>query len=174
MQLDTIGIEFLKAREGVKLKSYNIGDKWTIGYGNTFYEDGTPVQANQVITAERAEKLFKIVLSEFEIDVTKLVGKAKINQNQFNALVSYAYNRGSYRFANTTLLDLVIANPNDPKIRNQFALEWGTNTKYKTALVARRKLESDLYFTTPTGTIKASTGIFIAIALGLLFGISNN
>lgn len=174
MQLDTVGIEFLKAREGLRLKSYNDGAKWTIGYGNTYYEDGTPVQANQVITASRAEKLFKIILAEYESDVTKLVGKAKINQNQFNALVSYAYNRGSYRFANTTLLDLVIANPNDAKIKNQFALEWGTNTQYKTALIARRKLEANLYFTTPTGTSKASTGIFIAIALGLLFGISNN
>lgn len=176
MKLSTNGIAFLKAREGFRSLAYSDGTKYTIGYGNTYWEDGSPVRAGQTITETRAESLFKSILAEFENDVTHLVS-ASINQSQFDALVSYAYNRGSYRFSLTTLLKMVNANPNDPNIRKQFETEWGTNTKYKTGLISRRKLEAELYFsksTTSTGTTLASTSTWLLAAIGLGILISKN
>lgn len=170
MKLSTNGIAFLKEREGFRSTAYSDGSKYTIGYGNTFWEDGSPVRAGQTVTEARAEALFKTVLASFERDVTKLV-TATINQTQFDALVSYCYNRGAYRFAMTTLLNMVNANPNDPNIAKQFEIEWGTNITYKTGLINRRRLEAGLYFSKSTGAIIASTSS-LTWALGLaLFGV---
>jgi lysozyme len=50
--------ELIKRFEGLILKAYK--DKtgvWTIGYGGTHYEDGTPVRSGDRITKARAEKL---------------------------------------------------------------------------------------------------------------------
>ena len=170
-RLDSVGRKFLQDREGLRLTAYNNGDKWTIGYGNTYYKDGSSVKRGDVITKAQAETLFNDILVEFENDVAKLVVPAKLTQNQFNALVSYAYNRGSYRFAATKLIDMVIANPNDPNIRKQFEIEWGTATKFKTALINRRKLEAELYFTgsSASGTAtKAGSLFFGLLAIGLI------
>lgn len=174
MKISTNGFNFLKAREGLRLTAYNLGDKWTIGYGNTYYEDGTPVKKGDVITKARAESLFLSVVNEYAEEVTQLVGIAQLNQNQFDALVSYAYNRGSYRLANTELLNMVIRNPNDPKIREQFVIEWGTNTTYKTALINRRKLEAELYFSGSAGSSSNANLLGWGLALlGVGFLIKN-
>lgn len=169
-RLDSVGRKFLQDREGLRLTAYNNGDKWTIGYGNTYYKDGSSVKRGDTITQAQAETLFNNILVEFENDVSKRVVPAQLTQNQFNALVSYAYNRGSYRFANTKLLDMVIANPNNAAIKEQFAIEWGTATKFKTALINRRKLEANLYFTggSSSQTASASTWLFGAIFLGAI------
>lgn len=171
MKLSANGIAFLKAREGFRANAYSDGTKYTIGYGNTYWEDGSPVKAGQTITEARAEKLFKAILAEFERDVSKLVS-ATLKQSQFDALVSYAYNRGVYRFAQTTLLEMVNANPNNPAIAEQFVKEWGTNTTYKTGLINRRRLEAQLYFGGSGGTILASGAKATTWLLGLgLVGI---
>lgn len=168
MKLSSNGIKFLKTREGFRSTAYSDGSKFTIGYGNTFWEDGSPVKAGQTVTEARAETLFKAVLADFEKDVTRLV-TATITQSQFDALVSYAYNRGVYRFASTTLLDMVNANPKDPNIRQQFVIEWGTNTTYKTGLISRRKLEAELYFS--NSSIAQTSGVFGWVIGALVVGI---
>ncbi len=166
------GIDFLKLREGFRSKAYFDGSKWTIGYGNTYWEDGSPVRSGQTITEARAEKLFRSVLADFESDVSKLVTSA-ITQSMFDALVSYAYNRGIYRFSNTTLLTMVNKKPNDTAIRQQFIIEWGTNTTYKTALQTRRGLEASLYFSDAPVTQPQTAsigGVFlILIVIGTVF-----
>lgn len=168
MKLSANGIKFLKAREGFRSTAYSDGSKFTIGYGNTFWEDGSPVKAGQTVTEARAETLFKNILADFEKDVTRLV-TSNITQSQFDALVSYAYNRGVYRFAATTLLDMVNANPKDPNIRQQFVNEWGTNTTYKTGLINRRKLEAELYFS--NSSIAQTSGVFGWVVGALVVGI---
>lgn len=68
----------------------------------------------------------RIVNIEFEgechVQVAKLI-KSKITQNQFNTLVSLAYNIGVGAFGRSTLLRKVNANPNDPTIGAEF-LKW--------------------------------------------------
>jgi lysozyme len=72
--------------------------------------------------------------------------KKPLTQNQFNALVSFAYNVGTGAFSTSTLLKKVNANPNDLTIRNEFARWTRANGKIVNGLVNRRKKESDVYF----------------------------
>ena len=93
--------------EGCKLKAYQCSAKvWTIGVGNTFYEDGSSVKQGDVITQERADRLFVILLDQFAAQVRPLI-KQPLNDNQFGALLSFAYNAGVGALRRSTLLRLV-------------------------------------------------------------------
>lgn len=144
MKLDKAGLDFLRGLEGLKLTAYNLGDGWTIGHGNKYYEDGSPVKQGDTITAARAATLFNTIAAKFASQVNARLTKT-VSQNRFNALVSYAYNRGIGSFAASTLLKMVNANPANTKIPNQFVVEWGSNALYKDAIIARRKKEAALY-----------------------------
>lgn len=172
MNLDAKGISFLKQEEASGkpvLTAYrNKNDVWTIGYGNTYYEDGTKVKQGDTITAQRAETLFYNIFNDFAKQVTGLLKKS-VNQNQFNALVSYAYNRGIGAFRSSKVLVLVNQNPNNIKaIQNQLVIEWGSNTTYKTALINRRKREGVLY---ATGSTSGGSDLIIPILAFSLISI---
>jgi lysozyme len=146
MKANERGIKLLHDFEGLKLKAYLCPAKvWTIGYGNTRYEDGRPVKEGDVITKERAEQLFLRILDVFEKGVKSRV-KKELNSNQFSALVSFSYNVGLGNFGASTLLKMVNVNPSDPKIREQF-MRWNkANGGIMAGLIRRRKAEADLYF----------------------------
>ena len=98
------GIQLLKHYEGCKLTSYPDGiGVWTIGYGNTFYEDGKKVVKGQTISQERAEQLLLIILSDFENAVNSAL-KVPVLQYQFDALVCLCYNIGTGNFSKSTLV----------------------------------------------------------------------
>ncbi|SIT25602.1 lysozyme [Chryseobacterium ureilyticum] len=148
--LDLSGQKFLSTGEGIKYTAYldSVG-KWTIGRGVTYYEDGSPVKKGDTVSVEREKALFLNTLKEYVANVNKKV-TSKINQNQFNALVSLCYNIGCPNFNSSTLLKKVNENPNDPSIRNAFASwKYGTIKGKKQVipgLVNRRKHEANLYF----------------------------
>jgi lysozyme len=145
---DLSGQQFLTGVEGVKYKAYlDTGGVWTIGRGITYYEDGTKVKKGDVIDKAREEKLFQKTLNKYVNAVNELV-KSNLNQNQFNALVSFCYNVGIDAFKKSTLLKKVNANPADRDIRNQFMRWIYDNGKQVPGLVNRRKKEADLYFST--------------------------
>jgi len=83
------GIKILKALEGLSLKSYlDSAGVWTIGYGHT-----KTAKANQLITERQAETLLIQDLIRFE----KYVNSFEIEtQNQYDALVIFAFNIGSF------------------------------------------------------------------------------
>lgn len=146
MKLNSEGYNVIKKHEGLKLKAYqdSVGI-WTIGYGNITYEDGSKVKQGDVITQDRAECLFRYFADKFATKVDRLV-KSNVNQNQFNALVSFAYNIGLGAFESSTLLKFVNANPNDGNIAKQF-LRWNkAGGKEIKGLTNRRIEESALYF----------------------------
>jgi lysozyme len=139
------GKTFIKEKEGYSEIAYFDGT-WTIGYGNTFYPDGKPVKKGDRITTDQGSQILDYVLkTTFEPRVNELV-ISKINQSQFDALVSYAYNRGNQRLKTSKLLRMVNQDPQNEAIRQQFVIEWGTNTKFKNGLIRRRKAEAELYF----------------------------
>jgi lysozyme len=169
MKVSPQGIAAIKQHESCRLKAYQKkGDRPTIGWGNTFYENGSAVKLGDVITQERADKLFLIKLADFERDVTSLI-KVPITQHQFNALVSFAYNVGSdidadnkaEGLGDSTLLKLVNANPDDPKIYAYTLdtdgiakiascefLKWvSKGTIFEKGLRRRRQHEADMYNT---------------------------
>lgn len=146
MKLNKEGADLIKSFEGCKLKAYQCSAmKWTIGYGNTFFEDGTPVVAGNAISQEKAEHLFELISNDFSAKVVKLV-PSHITPNQFGALVSFAYNCGIANLQKSTLLKKVIANHNDQSIKAEF-LKWNkAGGKVLAGLTRRREAESNLYF----------------------------
>jgi lysozyme len=147
MKLNLDGYNLIKSFEGLKLKPYKCSAGIpTIGYGNTYYENGVKVQmSDALITNVRADELLKINADRFALKVTNLVHKP-ITQNQFNSLTSFAYNVGSGALASSTLLKLVNINPNDAMIAKEF-LKWNkAGGKPIEGLTNRRIKESALYY----------------------------
>jgi lysozyme len=133
--------------EGLRLDAYLCPAKVpTIGYGNTFYEDGSKVKIGDKITKKRADELFNNVLEKnFATPVRGLI-KSKVTNNQFSALVSFAYNVGVSNLQRSTLLKMVNVNPKDPAIRAQF-MRWNkAGGKELLGLTRRREAEANLYF----------------------------
>lgn len=92
--------EHLKEWEGLRLDAYqDIGGVWTIGYGST----GPHVKPGMRITEDEAKRLLDADLVRFEKVVNDSV-KVPINQNQYNALVSLAFNIGTAAFLRSTVL----------------------------------------------------------------------
>jgi len=144
MKISSNGLSFIKNEEGCKLKAYlDTSGVWTIGYGNTYYEDNTRVKKGDIITQSRAESLFTTILSSFEKNVLKVI-KKPLNQNQFDALVSLSFNIGQTGFANSTLAKKININPLDSSIAFEFE-RWRFSAG-KPLLLNRRKRESALYF----------------------------
>jgi lysozyme len=146
-KLNKKGLELIKYFEGLRLKPYlDVGGVATIGYGTIRYENGTPVtMKDKEITKERAEELLKHHVAEFEAGVNKLL-KVDINDNQFAALVSFAYNLGLGNLKNSTLLRYI--NESRFKEAGPEFLKWiNVNKKPVAGLKARRAKEKDLFET---------------------------
>jgi lysozyme len=143
MKTSKVGIDLIKKWEGCKLTSYKCSaGVWTIGFGNTFYEDGTKVKQGDKITKARAESLLLDLLPKFEKIVNKKVS-VPLRQNQFDALVSYTWNTGG----SDTLFNMINSKASDKDIRNWFETKYITaNGKKIAGLVNRRKDEANLYF----------------------------
>ena len=148
MRLDSKGYELIKTFEGLSLKPYlcSAGVP-TIGYGNTFYTNGIMVTIKDApITKEKADEMLKVIADSFALKVSKIAPN-NLTQNQFNALVSFAFNLGVQALTNSTLLRLVKINTNDANIAKQF-LRWNiAGGKVVDGLTKRRIKESSVYFT---------------------------
>ena len=153
MKLDRNGVELIASFEGLILTPYYATEIEkqkgisTVGFGATFYKDGTKVQiTDKPITKEMAIDLLEIVAGNFANKVATLI-KTEVNQNQFNALVSLAYNIGINAFKVSTVLRLVNNNTNDANISKAFLMWNKQGGKELKGLTNRRIKESALYFT---------------------------
>jgi len=142
MKLNETGHRALELREGLRLRPYlDTQGVPTIAMGNTFYLNGKKVtMLDKSLTLNEAKTLARSVADIFANKVDYLV-TSNINQNQFNALVSLTYNIGIYGFRNSTVLELVNKNPNNPMIRQAFMM-WTKNKE----LIGRRQSEVNQYF----------------------------
>lgn len=96
MKISKNGLNLIKQFEGCKLTAYKCpAGVWTIGYGTTGKIDGKAICEGMKITKAKAEKLLAADCVKFEKLVAKYDEKYHFNQNQFDALVSFAYNIGS-------------------------------------------------------------------------------
>jgi lysozyme len=119
----------------------------TIGYGTTIYPDKSKVKiGDKLPSKEKAIELFKVNLKEYEGAVDGLLYNVLINQNQYDALVSFVYNLGAGAFAGSTLLKKIKLNPNDLLIKDEFMKWVNVNGKKSNGLIRRRKAEAELYF----------------------------
>ena len=109
MKISENGLKLIKKFEGLSLKPYlcSAGVP-TIGWGNTFYENMKKVTLqDEPITEERADSLFNFLVTTNFVNVVNRLVIVDINQNQFDALVSFVYNLGSGNFEKSTLLKKV-------------------------------------------------------------------
>ena len=138
-------INIIKKNEGLSLKPYLCpAGIPTIGYGNTFYADGTKVTMQDLsISLGQAEILLASTVNKFAVEVNKLL-KVSLNQNQLDAVVSFAYNVGIGGFSGSTLLKKINAK-DFIGAKLEFAKWNKANGKVLAGLTNRRIDEAKLY-----------------------------
>ena len=104
MKTSEAGIALIKEYEGCKLTAYKCpAGVWTIGYGHTAAAGEPIVSEGMRITAVEATNILKRDLNKFEQGVNQAV-MVELAQNEFDALVSFAFNVGLGAFQRSTLL----------------------------------------------------------------------
>lgn len=151
MKINDAGLNLIKSFEGCKLKAYQdaVG-VWTIGWGHT-----SGVKAGQVITQAKADEYLKKDLAKFEKAVDK-INTVDFNENQFSALVSFAYNCG------TGNLNKLCIGRTKVEIGSKMLEYNKAKGKVLAGLTRRRRAENKLYNTPvkekiyeiPTETLK--------------------
>ena len=148
-------VELVKQWESFSATPYQgKGEKYlTIGYGHY----GSDVKPGDVWTEAYAEKVLISQLEQFakytDEQITKTGwDKSVLTNNQWNALISYCYNRGP-----GGLNQLLRNTPknNTSKLHDNILVYWGSNQSAKKGLLNRRKKEQALFNTPDGGEIAA-------------------
>ena len=144
MSISPSGIDLIRNFESLRLNAYDDGvGVWTIGYGTTKYLNGIRVKKGDTCTLEQAKSYMQHDLKKFEQTVNSAVN-VPINQNQFDALVSLAYNIGPTAFKESTLVKR-LNEKNYKAAADQFGLWVNARGKRLQGLVNRRKIEMELF-----------------------------
>lgn len=139
MNISENGLDLIKQSEHCELEAYQdcVGI-WTIGYGHTLN-----VHARDVISANTAEVLLENDLQPVESAISTLV-KVPLNQNQFDALTSLAFNIGINAFRKSTLLRYL--NNWQYQLAADEFLKWDhAGGKVVAGLSSRRRTERSLF-----------------------------
>lgn len=137
--MKTKNTDVIKHYEGLRLKAYKCpAGVWTIGYGHTQH-----VKDGDVITNEQADLYLLDDLRDAE-NAVNIHTKVKLNQNQFDALVSFVYNLGSGSFELSTLLKKLNAG-DYLGAANEFKRWNKAGGKVLNGLVKRRETEANLF-----------------------------
>jgi GH24 family phage-related lysozyme (muramidase) len=137
------GLKLIKTFEGLELNAYQdaVG-VWTIGYGHT-----KTAKKGMTISEAQAEELLKADLDLFEVAVADAV-KVTINDNQFSALVSFAFNLGPRNLSRSTLLKL-LNNGNIQGAADEFPKWNKAGGQVLRGLTRRRNAERALFLGKP-------------------------
>lgn len=140
-------LKHIQKSEGLRLKAYpdpgTGGEPWTIGYGHTSMAGPPSVKRGMVITREEAEAILRRDVEKFAQGVAARI-KVPVTDNQFGALVSFAFNVGLGNFAKSTLLKKL--NAKDYKgAANEFMKWTKAAGRVLPGLVARRQEERSLF-----------------------------
>ncbi|MCM5558475.1 lysozyme [Pleomorphomonas sp. JP5] len=147
-----LAIEKIKQWEGLRLRSYqDSAGVWTIGYGHTS-DSAFRVGHGLSITEAKATELLRHDLGEAEQAVDGAV-KVPLNDSQFGALVSFAFNVGNAAFLKSTLLRKLNAGAYEA-VPSELAKWNKAGGKVVQGLVNRRAAEAGLW----------STGAFVSSA----------
>lgn len=141
MKIGADGLAIIKRFESLRLAAYQdaVG-MWTIGWGHT-----QGVRPGQRITEAQAEAFLREDLVRFEAAVTQGVD-VLINQHQFDALVSFAFNVGADALRRSTLLRKL--NGGDREGAADEFPRWNrAGPRVLQGLVLRRAAERELFLT---------------------------
>lgn len=144
MKTSSSGIDMICSFEGKRLVAYDDGvGVWTIGFGTTVYPNGVKVKRGDTCTDAQAKQYMQHDLIKFEKAVNESVS-VPLKQNQFDALVSLAYNIGASAFAKSTLVRKL--NASDYKGAAEQFERWNKgNGKIMRGLSIRREAERKLF-----------------------------
>ncbi len=136
-------IKFIREEEGFSPDAYIPipGDRPTIGYGSTFYKDGTPVRLGDIISLAEAVDLLTIKLNTLAQKLSQITSP-KCTQNQFDAVLSLCYNVGLSAFANSTTGTLYSSGQN---IADRLVMWNKSNGRVISGLTRRRLREKEIY-----------------------------
>lgn len=139
MQISKEGLALIKKFEGCELEAYKCAaDVWTIGYGST-----KGVKEGDSITQEEADDLLLHEMKEYEGYIHDFVS-VDLNQNQFDALVSWVFNLGPTNLKASTLLKVL--NAKDYEGVPAQIKRWNkAGGKVLQGLIRRREAESLLF-----------------------------
>ena len=139
MNIGTKGLDLIRFFEGLELNAYQCAaGVWTIGYGHT-----KDVQQGMTISEARANEMLAEELNEYESYINGLV-TVELNQDQFDAMVSWVYNLGVGNLKASTLLKVLNAGDYDG-IPAQM-MRWNkAGGKVLEGLTKRRQAEADLF-----------------------------
>jgi lysozyme len=148
MKTSTQGRRAIMAREGVRLKAYqDVAGVWTIGYGHT------PSHKGETITQKEAEYILEADLGRFERAVSRAITKP-MTQNQFDAMVSLAFNIGEAAFDRSTVARLF--NLGDIDGAADAFLLWRRAGTNPTVLLPRRRQEREQFLKVTKDPAQAS------------------
>ena len=150
-QVNKATIDLIKFFEGFSAKPYHDSidppSVNTIGYGSIQYPNGTKVQlTDKPITELQAIEYLTFEVNQKSKAIAPMI-HATLTDNQFGALVSFAYNLGEGNLLQSTLLKKVNANPKDPSIQLEFDKWIYSNHLPVKGLENRRRAEWKLYST---------------------------
>ena len=139
MKIGTKGLEMITHFEGLELNAYQCAaGVWTIGYGHN-----KGVQKGMVISEDTANEMLVEELNEYENYINTLVN-VELNQNQFDAMVSWVYNLGGGNLKASTLLKVL--NAGDYAGVPAQMMRWNkAGGKVLEGLTRRRQAEADLF-----------------------------
>ena len=140
LRMNAAGLEIIKESEGLRLEAYNLGGQWLIGYGHA-----ATARAGMTISEAQAEELLRGDVRASEDGVRRLV-VVPMNENQFSAMVSLAYNLGVGGYGRSTVLEQINQGDYDGAA-NAFLNHNRAGGKVNEHLTQRREKERDLFRT---------------------------
>lgn len=72
----------------------SLGAVWTIGWGNTFYSNGSRVKQGDKITKAMADAMITSIMAKKEKELSAFINSNDLTNNEYAALLSIAYNAG--------------------------------------------------------------------------------
>ena len=152
MQVNELGLALIQKCEGFRGRAYRdaVG-VWTIGFGHTSMAGAPQVKQGLVVSRDKAMQILAKDVALFAEGVAGLV-TVELNDNQFSALVSFAYNVGLGNFRKSSVLTAV--NVSDfTAVPRRLALWTKAGGRVLPGLVKRRAAEAELFATAVEGSV---------------------
>ena len=149
------GVELIKSFEGLRQTAARLPDgRWTIGYGHTF-----SAREGARVTQEDADALLRFDLLPIVDSLNNMI-LVPVNQNQFDALVSFSFNIGIENFGSSSVLKRI----NEGRMTEAAlamdawrSAEFNGQTYVLAPLIRRRAAEKNLFLTPEDNVANASS-----------------
>ena len=139
MDISQEGLSLIKKFEGCELEAYRCAaNVLTIGYGST-----KGVKEGDTITQEEADNLLLHEMNEYEGYINDMV-EVDLEQNQFDAMVSWVFNLGPANLKASTLLKVLNSKDYDG-VPMQIKRWNNAGGQVKQGLIRRREAEALLF-----------------------------